>query len=393
MGREHTNNQGHAPGEISAPVRVLIVAPSFDILGGQSVQAARLLQGLRQEPSLEVSFLPVNPRLPEPFRWLQRIKYVRTVVTSLLYFAKLLARVRKYDVIHVFSASYLSFVIAPTPAMLVARLYGKKILLNYHSGQAEDHLRRWRRTAIPTMRLADAIIVQSDYLVEVFARFGLQAEAVFNHIETSGFAFRERKPLKPLFLSNRNLEPHYGVATVLRAFAVIQKHLPEARLMVVGEGSLRAELERLSCRLGLRHTQFMGQVAPERMPALYDAADIFLNGSEVDNMPLSILESFAAGVVVVTTNVGGIPYIVTNEKTVLLVNKQDHEAMAACAIRLLNDESLSQRLTTAAREECHKYEWRAVKDKWLKIYFGLLRAESDVIGGERLVDGATCSER
>ena len=56
----------------------------------------------------------------------------------------LLLRVPRYDVLHVFSASYLSFVLAPLPAMLAGRLYRRKVVLNYHSGEAEDHLRRWR---------------------------------------------------------------------------------------------------------------------------------------------------------------------------------------------------------------------------------------------------------
>src|SRR5712671_2584691 len=113
-------------------LRVLIVAPSFDILGGQAVQAARLLERLKQEPGLEVGFLAVNPRLPGVLRKLQAIKYVRTVVTSIVYIASLFSRVWKYDVIHIFSASYFSFVLAPTPALLIGRLYGKKLLLNYH---------------------------------------------------------------------------------------------------------------------------------------------------------------------------------------------------------------------------------------------------------------------
>src|SRR5882672_11463929 len=80
-----------APG--SAPLRVLIVAPSMDILGGQAVQAERLLAHLRAEPSLKVGFLPINPRLPGILRKLQAIKYVRTVVTSIAYVASLLVRV------------------------------------------------------------------------------------------------------------------------------------------------------------------------------------------------------------------------------------------------------------------------------------------------------------
>src|SRR5690349_23578041 len=160
-------------------LRVLIVAPSFGILGGQSVQAARLADRLREEPSLEVGFLPINPRLPGPLQYLQRIKYVRTVVTSIAYVLSLLARVYKYDVIHVFSASYASFVIAPTPAILIGKLYRRKVLLNYHSGEAADHLQRWQRSAIPTIRLVDSIIVPSEYLVRVFASFGLKATAIY----------------------------------------------------------------------------------------------------------------------------------------------------------------------------------------------------------------------
>src|SRR5258708_3565189 len=87
-----------APG--SVPLRVLIVAPSMDILGGQAVQAARLMKRLREEPSLEIGFLPINPRLPGILRKLQSIKYVRTVVTSMMYCATLLARVGQYDVVH-----------------------------------------------------------------------------------------------------------------------------------------------------------------------------------------------------------------------------------------------------------------------------------------------------
>jgi hypothetical protein len=69
------------PDSASKRLRVLIVAPSLGILGGQAVQAARLLARLREEPSIEVAFLPVNPQLPGPLMKLQTIKYVRTVVT------------------------------------------------------------------------------------------------------------------------------------------------------------------------------------------------------------------------------------------------------------------------------------------------------------------------
>ncbi|MBD0372880.1 MAG: glycosyltransferase family 4 protein [Pyrinomonadaceae bacterium] len=358
-----------------AKVRVLMVAPSLGILGGQAVQAARLLSRLRAEPSLEIDFLPVNPRLPGALGKLQDIKYVRTLLTSAQYFATLLARVRHYDVIHIFSASYFSFLLAPTPAILVSRLYGKRTLLNYRSGEAEDHLTRWRRTALPTMRKVDAIIAPSGYLVDVFKRFGLSARSIFNIVETERFRFRERVPLKPVFFSNRNFEPLYNVACTLRAFALVQKRFPDARLVLAGDGSLRAELEALARELGLRNVEFLGRVKPERMHELYDAADIYLNSPNIDNMPGSIIEAYASGLPVVTTNAGGIPYIVTNEKTGLMVERNDHVAMAGAAIRLLEDPALAARIARAAYDECRKYRWESVREEWLELYHGLSGAK------------------
>lgn len=353
-------------------LRLLIVAPSFDILGGQSVQAARLLSRLAEESLLEVGFLPINPRLGGALRKLQSIKYLRTVVTSLLYISSLLVRVPQYDVIHVFSASYFSFVIAPTPAMLIGRLYRRKVLLNYHSGEAEDHLHRWRRTAIPTIRLANTVVVPSDYLVRVFAKFGLHAHAIVNLIDTSQFRFRQRAPLRPLFLSNRNLESHYGVDRVLSAFAVVQQSFPMATLTVAGDGSQRDSLEELARKLNLRNTTFTGRIEPSRIAESYEAADIYLNGSEIDNQPLSILEAFACGLPIVTTDAGGIPDIVADGRTGLVVPRGDHLQMAEAAKRLLRDPELAKRVSEAAFSECRKYSWEAVRDAWMETYKALV---------------------
>jgi len=354
----------------AARLRVLIVAPSLGILGGQAVQAADLYNRLREEPTLEAGFLPVNPALPGPLRALQRVKYLRTLVTWPVYCLSLLLRVPRYDVLHVFSASYLSFVLAPLPAMLAGRLYRRKVVLNYHSGEAEDHLRRWR-SAASAIRLADSIAVPSSYLVDVFRQFGLQARAIFNIVETERFPFRERNPLRPVFLSNRNLEPMYNVACTLRAFALIQRRIPDARLIVAGYGSQRSQLEALAQELGLRDVSFLGRVTLQEMPQVYDQADIYLNSSEIDNMPLSILEAFACGLPVVTTDAGGIPYVVEHGRTGLIVGKGDYRAMADAALRLLEDPALAAALIRNARRECSKYRWESVRQQWLELYHGV----------------------
>ena len=109
-----------------------MVGPSLDILGGQAVVAQRLLKRMSTIPSMEICFVAVNPRLPASLNFLQRIMYVRTVVNLIFYTLSLLRKIPRTDVVHAFSASYWSFLIAPVPAMLMGRLFGKRVILEYH---------------------------------------------------------------------------------------------------------------------------------------------------------------------------------------------------------------------------------------------------------------------
>ncbi len=347
------------------PLKILMVAPALPILGGQTVQANRLLDKFKNEPTVQVDLQPINPSF---FPRLQKIKYLRTFLTSIKYIFNLITRIPRYDIIHIFSASYFSFVIAPTPAVLIAKLFGKKTILNYRSGQAADHLEAWKRSAIPTIRLFDVVIVPSGYLVDVFNEFGLKAKIIFNFVNTDRYHFRARSPLRPIFLSNRNFAPLYNVGCILQAFSLIQNKIPEAELIIAGDGEERDRLHQLAKELNLKHIEFLGQVLPERMPELYDRADVYLNSPNIDNMPNSVIEAFACGLPVVSTNAGGIPYIVENEKTGLLVEIGDHAALAQAALRILESKELAQKIITNARLECKTYSWDNVRSSWLSIY-------------------------
>jgi len=384
----------------SKPIRALIVAAPPDWPGGQAVQAARLLDGLKREPGVEAELLPIHPRLPGALQLLHDIRYVRTVVYTIAYFALLLLRMPRFDLAHVFAASYFSFVITPAPAVLIAKLYGKPVLLNYHSGEAEDHLRRWPRSTKLIFRMVDRVVVPSRYLVGVFARFGIEAEAVSNTAPLERFTFRERRPLRPMLLSNRSLESHYNVADTLRAFALVERRVPHARLIVAGDGRERARLRALAAELGLKQVEFVGAAPPDRMPELYDRADIFVNSSLVDNMPLSLIEAFACGLAVVSSDAGGIPSLVAGGETGLLSPCGDYEALAANVIRLLEDRRLAARLISRARAACRQYTWEAARGSWLRIYMELAQTApgpesersrpfeavmgTDMSGGERL---------
>ncbi len=349
-------------------IRLVLVGPSMDILGGQAVQVQRLLRRLGELDGFVVEFLPVNPRLPGPLRLLQRVKYVRTVVTSMAYVISLLWRLRSVDVVHAFSASYTSYLLAPLPAMAIGRMYGKQIVLNYRSGEADDHLAR-SRFARWTMRLAHEIVVPSGYLVDVFSRFGLHARAILNFVDLDRLDYRERRTVRPRVLSNRNLEPMYNVACSLRAFAIVQQQHADARLTVVGEGSQRKELERLASTLGLRNVTFAGKVLPDRMREYYSDADIYLNSPNIDNMPNSVIEAFAAGLPVVSTDAGGIPYVVRHGDIGFLSRCDDHESLGGQMLELLREPGLAAAVSARARRESlTRYVWPAVAVEWKRLY-------------------------
>src|SRR6266480_561875 len=163
-------------------LNVAIVAPSMKILGGQAVQADRLIRAWSDDPEIAAWLVPDNPTPPGPLGHAIDVKYVRTVATQLVYWPSLFRQLWRADVVHVFSASYLSFLLAPLPAVIVARLLGKPVVMNYRSGEAPDHLRR-SRLARMVLRSVDRNAVPSRFLHEVFASFGIRSQIIPNIVD------------------------------------------------------------------------------------------------------------------------------------------------------------------------------------------------------------------
>jgi len=347
-------------------IKIALVAPSMRNVGGQSIQAKRLVDAFAGDEDLQIEFVPNNPETA-----FQNTKFLRTIFTSLVFWLALFRKIPPADIVHVFSSGTTSYIISTLPPLFVAKLFGRKTILHYHTGEAETHLKNWKLTAKPTMKWFDEIVVPSQFLVDVFARFGLRATAIYNFVENDEFVFRERNPLRPIFLSNRNFEAHYRVSDVLRAFQKIQNVFPEARLLIAGYGSEEATLKNLAAELKLKNTEFTGRIENAEMPKFYDEADIYLNSSVVDNMPLSFIEAFSCGLPVVSTDAGGITYICEHDETALLVKTNDYEALAREAIRLLENEELAKKIIAKARRNCVKYSWANARGEWLDTYRNL----------------------
>ena len=355
----------------SQHIRIAIVAASLRILGGQAIQAQRLIDGWQRETAVDAWLVPINPVPPAPFDRLLRIKYVRTIATQVIYWPLLFRELRRADIVHVFSASYSSFLLSPLPAIIVGRLLGKPVLVHYHSGEAPDHLRR-SAVARWVLRRVDLNVVPSPFLRDVFARFDIPAAVVTNTIDLQRFAYRSRNPLRPRLVSTRNLEPLYNVACTLRAFAHVQAHYPDATLTIVGDGSERVRLQELAKQLRLQHVTFTGAVPPDHIPRYYSEADIYVQTPSIDNMPNSVVEACASGLPVVATRVGGVPAILADGAHGLLAEDDDDQGVADHILTLLKNPGYARQLSDAAYADCASYEWPVVRHAWMKAYSSLL---------------------
>jgi glycosyltransferase involved in cell wall biosynthesis len=364
-------------GSTAKRLRVCIVAPSMRYVGGQSIQADLLLRHWQHDPDVDISFLAVDPPLPRALAWAESVPGLRTILREPIYFWRLWRGLKDVDVAHIFSASYWSFLLAPAPASLFAKIKikmktrGSKTVINYHSGEARDHLQRFRSAKFVLSRV-DKIIVPSGYLVDVFREFGLPAFAVPNIVDLSQFRYRERAPLRPHLVCTRGFSRYYSVDVVVRAFAEVKKEYPEAQLDLVGNGPLEGDIRKLVADLHLTGVNFTGVASRQEIGKYYEQADIFINASWLDNMPLSVIEAFAAGTPVVTTSPECMPYLVQHERTGLLSPVGDEKALAANVIRLLRDPALAASLARNAHAESQNYTWEAVREQWLNTYRGLV---------------------
>lgn len=354
--------------------RVTIVGPLPPPAGGMANQTAKLAELLRSE-GLQVDVIQINP--PYSPAWVGQLPVLRAGIRLLQYLSTLKHRLSPdVQLVHMMANSGWSWHLFAAPAIWMARRKGIPVVLNYRGGYAESFFAKSWRSVERSLRHCAVIVVPSTFLQQVFARFGKDSVIIQNVLDTALFSPNHR-PLSdtptqaPHLVVTRNLEAIYDVATCIHAFAIVQRQYPAARLSIAGTGPQRAMLEQLVADLKLQQVTFVGRITPAQMAALYQDADLMLNGSLVDNTPNSLIEAMASGVPIVSTNSGGIPQLVSHHVDALLVEPQQPEPMAAAAIRLLQDPLLRSQLIAAGLNNASRFSWPQVwallKDQYQQV--------------------------
>ncbi|GIK85339.1 MAG: glycosyltransferase family 4 protein [Burkholderiales bacterium] len=358
------------------PQSLVLVGPLPPPSGGMANQT-RQLRRLLEAEGCRVTLVQTNA----PYRpaWIGAVRGLRALVRLAPYVRALRRSVRGADVVHVMANSGWAWHLFAAPAVWTASLRGVPVVVNYRGGDAPAFLARQFRLVRPTLARCAAVIVPSGFLQEVFARHGVATTIVPNVVDLSAFRPAQARPEAPHLIVTRNLEAVYDIGTAIRAFAVVVRTHPQARLTIAGSGPERAALERLAGTQGVAEfVRFTGRLDVAALPALYASATAMLNPARIDNMPNSLLEAMASGVPIVSTNVGGVPHLVADGVTALLVPPGDPQAMAHAARRVIDDPHLAARLADAGAAESKRYAWGAVRPRLLAAYASAMRGAGPV---------------
>ena len=352
-----------------ATARIVLVGPLPPPSGGMANQTEQLGRLLSEEGA-RVRIVQTNaPYRPPAVR---RLRGVRALFRFVPYVRKLRRSMREATIVHIMANSGWAWHLIAAPALRVAHGAGVPITLHYHGGDAEKFFARSFRKVENSLRLADAVAVPSKFLEGVFREVGVRVSVVPNIVDLERFHARLPRVENgrgPRILIARNLEPIYDIETGLRAFARLRQTCSRATLDVAGSGPEKGRLEALAAELELGDAaRFLGRIPNEEMPRLYAQADIALNTSLVDNMPISVLEAFASGVPVVSTRVGGVPALVGDGKEAVLVAPGEPREMALALESLWKTPAQREALRLAGLEKAKHFGWASVREQWARIY-------------------------
>lgn len=256
-------------------------------------------------------------------------------------------------------------------ASAAARLLGQRVIMTLRGGAMGEFMRRFPRWSRRVLRRADAIVVPSGFLEAIVQPHGFAPRVIPNVIALERYPYRKRSAVRPALLWVRTFQSVWNPEMAVRVLARLRKLYPAATLTMAGEDKYgrRTDVEELAVSLGVADAvRFVGFLDMEGKVREGSEADIFLNTNRIDNMPVTVIEACAMGLAVVSTNVGGIPYLLDHGETALLVPDDDDAAMAAAVERLLHEPDLVRRLSENARRLAEQSAWNNVLPRWERVF-------------------------
>lgn len=246
-------------------------------------------------------------------------------------------------------------------------------VLTLHGGAlpllAERHPRRMERL----LSSAAVVTAPSSYHQQGLGRFRSDIRVVRNGLDLDRYTARRLESARPRLVWLRAFHETYNPVLAVEVLARLAPRFPEIELLMVGpdkgDGTYQKVVERVDALDLQQNVRLVGAVPKKEVPAYLAMGDIFLNTSNIDNTPVTVVEAMACGLCVVSTDVGGVPDLLGHERDALLVPARDPEAMANAVERILVDPALTARLSGNARAAAELFDRQKVLDVWERLFW------------------------
>jgi len=260
--------------------------------------------------------------------------------------------------------------------IIILRVFGKPVVLILHGGNLPNLAKQHPQLVRWGINKAEFVVAPSMYLGEEMELYCDEIQIIPNAIDVSNYQFKQRTNVISKLVWLRAFHDIYNPELAPKVIKRLLSKFPDAHLLMIGpdknDGSLLRTKE-LSEKLGLNeYITFNGHIPKTDVPLWMNKGDIYINTTNIDNTPVTIIEAMACGLCIVSTNVGGIPYLLEHEKNALLVPPDDPDAMAEAVFRLLTEPGLSARLSNNARRKIEKFDWSVVLQKWETLFYQVL---------------------
>jgi len=257
-------------------------------------------------------------------------------------------------------------------AYLVAKacqFYNLEYIPILHGGNLPTRLEESKSYSQNLFGRAKMNVAPSQFLYRIFKNAGFNnLQIIPNAIELDKFPFKERKSFAPKMLWVRRFQGRYNPMMAIKVLEALKKEYPDAELCMVGpekDGSLHkckdyAEKHNLK-------VIFTGKLKKKEWAKVSTDYDIFLNSTNIDNTPISVIEAMALGLAIVSTDVGGMKDLIDHQENGILVPWKDERSMVKAVKLVLEDQENSAKMTLNARAKVSNFDWNIIKNDWNEL--------------------------
>ncbi|MGV7105408.1 glycosyltransferase family 4 protein [Flavobacterium sp. U410] len=252
----------------------------------------------------------------------------------------------------------------------ICRLRNLRYIPILHGGNLPERLVKNPKLCRLVFSHAYRNAAPSNYLKNSFEEAGFtNVLYIPNSIEIDKYSFKKRTVFHPKLLWVRAFAEIYNPQMAVSVLHKISAVYPDALLTMVGpdKEGIQHEVERLAKDLNVK-VQFTGKLTKEEWWKLSEDYDFFINTTHFDNTPVSVMEAMALGLCVVSTNVGGLPYLLEHERDSILVPDNEINEMAEKIVALMQKPFEAEQLTLNARSKAEQWDWRIIKEAWNRLF-------------------------